>query len=313
MHIAAMMLLKKKLLPALVEFLVGFEHKAKQWKDIIKVGRTHLMDATPITLGQEFSGYAAQIRNAINAIEMSLEPLSELAIGGTAVGTGINAPKQFGRKVSEVVTQLTGSLFVSAPNKFAALSSHDAIVQVSGALRQTACAFLKISNDIAWMGSGPRCGLFELFLPANEPGSSIMPGKVNPTQCEAMAMVSVQVMSNDSAIAIGNSKGNFELNVYKPLIIYNLIQSIHLLADTATCFLEKCLSGLRPNTKKIAHNLEKSLMLATALNQAIGYEKAATIVKKAFAEDISLKEAAVKLKILTAKKFDSLIDVKKMV
>jgi len=308
-----MLLIRKKLLPALVAFSQDLDKKSKEFADQIKIGRTHLMDAAPMTLGQEFSGYSAQIKHAIVAIQNTLEPLSELALGGTAVGTGLNAHPKFAQKVAQVITQLTGTLFITAPNKFAALAAHDAIVGLSGALRQTACAYMKIANDIRWLGSGPRCGLHELFLPENEPGSSIMPGKVNPTQCEAMTMVAVQVMGADAAIAIAGSQGNFELNVYKPVIIYNLISSIHLLSDTATNFCEKCLHGIKANPKRLAEYVEKSLMLATALNESIGYEKAAQIVKKAYTEDISLKEAAIKLNILTAEEFDSKVNVKKMI
>jgi len=313
MHVSAMLLIRKKLLPALVAFSQDLDKKSKEFADQIKIGRTHLMDAAPMTLGQEFSGYSAQIKHAIVAIQNTLEPLSELALGGTAVGTGLNAHPKFAQKVAQVITQLTGTLFITAPNKFAALAAHDAIVGLSGALRQTACAYMKIANDIRWLGSGPRCGLHELFLPENEPGSSIMPGKVNPTQCEAMTMVAVQVMGADAAIAIAGSQGNFELNVYKPVIIYNLISSIHLLSDTATNFCEKCLHGIKANPKRLAEYVEKSLMLATALNESIGYEKAAQIVKKAYTEDISLKEAAIKLNILTAEEFDSKVNVKKMI
>lgn len=313
MHISAMLLIKRKLLPSLFTFATSLEGKAKEFHDIIKIGRTHLMDAAPMTLGQEFSGYAAQVHHAILAIENSLEPLSELALGGTAVGTGLNAHPEFAHKIAEKITELTETLFITAPNKFAALSSHDAIVTLSGALRQTACCFMKIANDIRWLGSGPRCGLNELFLPENEPGSSIMPGKVNPTQCEAMTMVAVQVMGADAAISIAASQGNFELNVYKPVIIYNLISSIHLLSDAATNFCEKCLLGIQPNTKKIAEYVENSLMLATALNESIGYEQAALIVKTAYKQDISLKEAAIQLKILTDSEFNAKVDVKKMI
>ncbi|HEX2583395.1 MAG TPA: class II fumarate hydratase [Chlamydiales bacterium] len=313
MHISATLLIRKKLLPALAALYNGLDKKAHEFRDIIKIGRTHLMDAAPLTLGQEFSGYAAQIKQAIASIECHLEFLSELALGGTAVGTGLNAPTNFPKRVSEVISQLTGVFFSTAPNKFAALAAHDPIVGMSGALRQTAVAFLKIANDIRWLGSGPRCGLHELFLPENEPGSSIMPGKVNPTQCEAMTMVAVHVMGNDAAIAIAGSQGNFELNVYKPVMIYNLLQSIHLLADCANNFLEKCLAGIQPNQKQLSSYVENSLMLATALNASIGYDQAAKIVKKAYTEDLSLKEASVQLGILTAEQFDALIDLKKMV
>ncbi len=313
MHISATLLLRKKLLPALAHFHQVLDQKAHEFRDLIKVGRTHLMDATPITLGQEFSGYAAQIKYAIDAIESFLEPLSELALGGTAVGTGLNAPLKFPTRVCEIISELTGVLFSTASNKFATLAAHDAIVGMSGALRQTATALMKIANDIRWLGSGPRCGLHELFLPENEPGSSIMPGKVNPTQCEALTMVAVQVIGNDAAIAIAGSQGNFELNVYKPLMIHNLIQSIHLLADGVNAFCDKCLIGIQPNRKRLAEYVEKSLMLATALNESIGYDQAAKIVHKAYQEDISLKSAAIKLGILSPEKFDALVDLKKMV
>ena len=313
MHISATLLIQKKLLPALLEFQNALNQKATEFADLIKIGRTHLMDAAPMTLGQEFSGYAAQIGHAITAIKNGLQPLSELALGGTAVGTGLNANPEYAEAVADILSQLTDTLFITAPNKFAALAAHDAVVGMSGALRQTACAYMKIANDIRWLGSGPRCGLHELFLPENEPGSSIMPGKVNPTQCEAMTMVAVHVMGADAAIAIAGSQGNFELNVYKPVMIYNLISSIHLLADTATNFCEKCLLGIQANPKKLATYVEQSLMLATALNESIGYEKAAQIVKKAYNEEISLKEAAVKLNYLTAEEFDLKVDVRKMV
>jgi fumarate hydratase class II len=313
MHISSMLLIKKQLIPSLCTFAKALETKSKEFQEIIKIGRTHLMDAAPMTLGQEFSGYAAQIHYAIIAIQNALKPLSEIALGGTAVGTGLNAHPEFAQKVTEQISQLTQTPFITAPNKFAALAAHDAIVTLSGALRQTACAFLKIANDIRWLGSGPRCGLQELFLPANEPGSSIMPGKVNPTQCEAMTMVAVQVMGSDATIAIAASQGNFELNVYKPVIIFNLISSIHLIADTATSFCEKCLNEIKPNTKKIAEYVENSLMHATALNESIGYEKAAQIVKTAYEQEISLKEAAIQLKLLTDSEFDAKVDVKKMV
>jgi fumarate hydratase class II len=313
MHIASVLLIRKNLLPALTQLYQGFEKKAYEFRDLIKIGRTHLMDAAPITLGQEFSGYAAQIKQAIAAIESELDPISELAIGGTAVGTGLNAPPQFSKRATDTISHLTGVPFTPALNKFAALAAHDALVGVSGALRQTAVAFMKIANDIRWLASGPRCGLNEIFLPENEPGSSIMPGKVNPTQSEAMTMVAVQVMGNDCAIAFAGSLGNFELNVFKPVMIFNLIQSIHLLSDVAINFNQKCLSGIKPNKKQLQENLENSLMLATALNTAIGYDKAAQIVKKAYAEGISLKQAALSLGYLTADRFDALVDLHKMV
>jgi fumarate hydratase, class II len=313
MNIAASMLMREKLLPKLMIFYDELEKKTKEWAKIVKVGRTHLMDATPLTLGQEFSGYASQIKHALQAIEFSLEHLSELALGGTAVGTGLNTHPQFSKRAAEVISRLTGLHFIPAHNKFEALASHEGIVGASAALRQTAVALMKIANDIRWSASGPRCGIAELFLPINEPGSSIMPGKANPTQCESMMMVSAQVMGNDAAIAVSDSMGNFELNVFKPVMIFNLIGSIHLLADAAENFVEKCLRGIRPNVKRIEENLEKSLMLATALNPVIGYEKSAQIVKKAYAEDITLKKAAVRLGFLTEKRFDEIVDPKKMI
>lgn len=313
MHVSAVLLVRKSLLPSLLAFYESLENKAHEFRDIIKIGRTHLMDAAPLTLGQEFSGYAAQVKNALSFLENALEPLSEIALGGTAVGTGLNAPPKFAKCAAEIITHLTGVFFTTAPNKFAAIASDDGIVGLSGALRRIAVVFMKIANDIRWLGSGPRCGLNEIFLPQNEPGSSIMPGKVNPTQCEAMMMAASQVLGNDTTIAYAGSLGNFELNTFKPVMIYNLIQSIHLLADVANNFREKCLIGIQPNRKKIAQYVEHSLMLATALNESIGYDKAAQIVKKAYTEDISLKEAATTLGFLTAEKFDSLIDLTKMV
>lgn len=313
MHIAAALLVRKDLLPALNKLKEGFDKKSHEFRDIIKIGRTHLMDAAPLTLGQEFSGYAAQVAQAIRAIEAMLDPLSELVLGGTAVGTGLNSPPGFGSRIAEIISELTGVPFISAPNKFSEMAAHDILVGLSGALRQCAVAFMKIANDIRWLGSGPRCGLNELFLPENEPGSSIMPGKVNPTQCEAMTMVAVQVMGNDTTIGFAGSQGNFELNVYKPVIIYNLIESIHLLADVACNFHDRCLVGIRPNLKHIKENVERSLMLATALNEAIGYDKAAQVVKKAYAEDISLKESMMQLGFLSEKEFDAIVDPKKMI
>ena len=313
MHVSAVIAIHKRLLPHLTVFYEELNKKAHEFQHVVKIGRTHLMDAAPITLGQEFSGYAAQMKQAIHAVQNALDPLYELALGGTAVGTGLNAPKEFGQKAAEVISILTGIPFITAPNKFAALAAHDALVGMSGALRQVAVVYLKIANDIRWLASGPRSGIGEIFLPENEPGSSIMPGKVNPTQSEGMTMVAVQVMGNDAAIAWAGSQGNFELNVFKPLMIYNLLQSIHLLGDMAVNFTDKCLRGIKPNFKRIDENLNQSLMLATALNPEIGYDKAAKIVKKAYQEDISLKEAAVKLGFLTAEQFDKIVDPKKMV
>jgi len=313
MNIAALQLIRGELLPKLTLFYNDLEKKTKEWASIIKVGRTHLMDATPLTLGQEFSGYASQVRHAMQAIEFSLIHLSELALGGTAVGTGLNTKEPFAKRSAEVVSHLTGLHFITAPNKFEALAGHEAIVGVSAALRQLAVALMKIANDIRWSASGPRCGIGELFLPENEPGSSIMPGKINPTQCEAMMMVATQVMGHDATIAIAASMGNFELNVFKPVIIFNLIESIHLLADVVQSFLDKCLKELRPNLKKIEENLNKSLMLATALNGVIGYEKAAQVVKKAYAEEISLKQAAVGLGFVSENQFDEIVNPERMI
>lgn len=313
MHIASVQLIHEKLLPALHVFHKALKQKSREFKDIVKVGRTHLMDATPLTLGQEFSGYAQQIEEGIRAITFATKALYPIALGGTAVGTGINAPTRYSSKVAQVLKKLTGYPFVSAPNKFEALAANDAIVEVSGSLKRIACSYMKIANDIRLLASGPRCGIGEIILPANEPGSSIMPGKVNPTQCEAMTMVSAQVMGNDTTITVAGSMGQFELNVFKPVMIYNLIQSIHLLADSAMSFTEKCLVGIKPNRKRIKEHLENSLMLATALNTKIGYDKASQIVKKAYEENITLKEAALKLRFLSSGEFDRIVDPKKMV
>lgn len=313
MHIATVLIVHDTLLPSLNTLQKGFEQKVEEFREIVKVGRTHLMDAAPLTLGQEFSGYAAQIKQAMRAIEHALEPLYEIALGGTAVGTGLNAPPQFAKRAAEELSRLTGFPFTSAENKFAALAAHDALVGMSGALRQTAVVFLKIANDMRWLASGPRCGIGEISLPANEPGSSIMPGKVNPTQCEAMMMVAIQVMGNDLTVSLAGSRGDFELNAFKPVMIHNLLESIHLLADVSLNFYEKCLVGIQPNLKRIRENLDKSLMLATALNTKIGYDKASQVVKKAHQEDISLKEAALQLGFLTEEQFNAVVDPKKMV
>jgi fumarate hydratase class II len=313
MHIAAVLEIRKKLLPNLKVLLDGLKKKAKEYRKIIKIGRTHLMDAAPLSLGQEFSGYAAQIEQGIDAIENALKHMSEIALGGTAVGTGLNAHSKYPRRASEVISKITGVTFVSARNKFEALASNDSIVEMSGALKRLACSYFKIASDIAWMGSGPRSGIGELNLPENEPGSSVMPGKVNPTQCEAMLMVSCQVFGNDLAISMAGSQGNFELNVYKPLIIYNLLKSIDLLADTAINFHDKCLAGITPNEVGIKKHVENSLMLATALNPIIGYDKAAKAVQKAHKEHMTLKEAVLSLGYMKEKEFDAAIDPSKMV
>ncbi|MFN4269380.1 MAG: class II fumarate hydratase [Thermosynechococcus sp.] len=304
MHIATVIELQERLLPMLRRLLAVLQDKVTAFADIIKIGRTHLMDAVPLTLGQEFSGYASQIAACQAHIEYVLEHLYPLAIGGTAVGTGLNAPPGFGDRVAAELTRMTGYPFRKAENPFAALAAHDPLVMLSGALKTLAAAMMKMANDIRWLASGPRCGLAELILPANEPGSSIMPGKVNPTQCEALTMVCVQVMGNDAAVGIAGSQGNFELNVFKPLIIHNVLRSIELLSDAGQTFTQFCLAGIEPNRQQIQSYLERSLMLVTALNPYIGYDKAAAVAKKAYSEGKTLKEAAVELGYLTAEEFD---------
>ncbi len=313
MHIATMLDICKKLLPNLITLRDTLDKKAESFQDIVKIGRTHLMDATPLTLGQEFSGYVSQLDHGIQAIKNTLPHLAELALGGTAVGTGLNSHSDYARKVAEEVSHLSGYAFVSAPNKFEALASNDALVEVSGALKRVAVSLYKIANDIRWLASGPRCGIGEITIPANEPGSSIMPGKVNPTQSEALMMTAIQVMGNDTTITFAGSQGNFELNVYRPLIIYNLIQSIRLLSDGTINFNQKCAEGINANLERISEHLNRSLMLATALNKAIGYDRASQIVKKAHAEHTTLKEAALALAFLTEEEFDRIVDPKKMI
>ncbi|MFM7573463.1 MAG: class II fumarate hydratase [Snowella sp.] len=305
MHIAAVQTLTQNLIPSIQSLRDALDTKKTEFEDIIKIGRTHLMDAVPLTLGQEFSGYIAQLDHNLERIQTSLPHLYELAIGGTAVGTGLNTHPEFAQRVADKIAELTGLPFVSAPNKFAALASHDAIAMASGALKTLACTNMKIANDLRWLGSGPRCGLGELILPANEPGSSIMPGKVNPTQSEAMTMVCVQVMGNDTAIAFAGSQGNFELNVFKPVMIYNLLHSIRLLADASDSFREHLVVGLAANRQQIDHYLRNSLMLVTALNPHIGYDAAAKVAKTAYLEGKTLKEASVELGILTPEQFDA--------
>jgi fumarate hydratase class II len=312
MHIAAVTAIRQSLLPA-VESLAGLlQKKSDEFANIVKIGRTHLMDAVPLTLGQEFSGYVTQVERGRQRVEQSLPHLYELAIGGTAVGTGLNTHPEYAVRVAEKIAELTGLPFVSAPNKFEALAAHDAIVQTSGALKALAVSLNKIANDIRWLASGPRCGIAEITLPANEPGSSIMPGKINPTQCEALTMIAAQVIGNDAAIAVAGASGNFELNVYKPVIIYNLLQSVRLLGDGCRSFGEKCVAGIKANEPVIARYVQNSLMLVTALNQSIGYDKAARIAKEAHAKGVTLKEAAVSLGILSAEKFDKLVVPEKM-
>ncbi|MCY6491558.1 class II fumarate hydratase [Leptolyngbya sp. GGD] len=313
MHIAAAEAIHQRLLPMVKKLRDALQSQSNEFDDIIKIGRTHLMDAVPLTLGQEFSGYVAQLDQAIARIEATLPGLYELAIGGTAVGTGINTHPEFAVRSASKIAELTGLPFVSAPNKFAALAAHDAIVFTSGAIKTLACALMKIANDLRWMGSGPRCGLGELVLPANEPGSSIMPGKVNPTQCEAMTMVCVQVMGNDSAIAIAASQGNFELNVFKPVLIHNLIHSIRILSDACSSFTDHMVVGIVPNRDRINHFLENSLMLVTALNPKIGYDNAAKVAYKAYKENSTLRQACIELGLLTGEEFDQFVRPEQMI
>lgn len=311
MHIAAAIEIKH-LFSALENLKQTFEKKEKEFAGIVKIGRTHLQDATPLTLPQEFSGYVSLLGRNIHRLKLAAEGLQDLAIGGTAVGTGLNAPPHFGEKTAQKISELTGLSFRSHPNKFAALSAHDEVVFVSGALKTTCCALMKIANDIRWLGSGPRCGLSELILPENEPGSSIMPGKVNPTQCEALIMVCVQVMGHDAAIGFAGSQGDFELNVYKPLLIFNLLHSILIMKDAVRMFETYCVAGLRANRKKIQHYVEHSLMLVTALSPVIGYDKCAQIAHLALEEDISLRKACLQLGYLSAEEFDRIVIPEKM-
>jgi fumarate hydratase class II len=313
MHIASVEEIHRILIPGLTKLRDTLDKKAKEFRHIVKIGRTHLMDATPLTLGNEFSAYVQQLTNGLERIAGALPRLYELALGGTAVGTGLNAPIQFAEKVAKEIAVMTGKPFVSALNKFEALAAHDAIVEFSGVLKTIAVSLMKIANDIRWLGSGPRCGIGEIELPANEPGSSIMPGKVNPTQCEAMTMVCVQVMGNDTTITIAGASGNFELNVFKPVMIYNLLQSIRLIADACESFSENCVAGIRANEKKIAATLHQSLMLVTALNPHIGYDKAAQAAQKAYNDDMTLKEAVVQLGFLKPEEFDKIVNPEDMI
>ena len=313
MHIAAAMQITDFLIPALEHFHAALLKKSEDFKSIVKIGRTHLQDAVPLTLGQEFSGYAAQIRYAVARAKDVLPRLYPLAQGGTAVGTGLNTKKGFAEEFARQVATLTGKPFVTAPNKFEAMASHDAMVETSGMLNTLAASFMKIANDIRLMGSGPRCGIGEISLPENEPGSSIMPGKVNPTQSEAMTMVAAQVMGNHVAVTVAGSNGHFELNVFKPVIAHNVLQSIRLLGDSARSFTDNCVSGIKPNLERIKKLVGDSLMLVTALNPHVGYDNAAKIAKKALAENKTLKEAAVELGILSAADFDRLIKPEEMV
>jgi fumarate hydratase, class II len=313
MHIAAAEEIHRRLLPMVAQLRDTLALKAESFKDIIKIGRTHLMDATPITLEQEFSGYVAQLSKGLERIETCLPQIYELALGGTAVGTGLNTHPEFGVRAATQIAEITGLPFVTAPNKFESLAAHDAIVQTSGTLKTVACSLMKIANDIRWLASGPRCGIGEIRLPENEPGSSIMPGKVNPTQCEAMTMVAAQVIGNDAAIAIGGASGNFELNVFKPLMIHNLLHSIRLLSDACEMFDEHCAGGIEPNRDNIERYLRESLMLVTALNPHIGYDNAAKVAKKAFTDNSTLKEAAISLELLSAEDFDKFVRPENMI
>jgi len=313
MHIAAIRMLKYTTLPGMKQLQNTLKQKSESFKDIVKIGRTHFMDATPITLGQEFSGYATQLSNAIRLIEQSLSHVSELALGGTAVGTGLNAPKNYAELVAKNIAALSKDAFVTAPNKFEALASHDALVEAHGALKTAAVSLMKIANDVRMLASGPRCGIGEIHIPDNEPGSSIMPGKVNPTQVEALTMVCAQVMGNDVAISVGGAMGQFELNVFKPVIIYNFLQSARLLGDASVSFDVHCAQGIEPNLANIKHNLEQSLMLVTALNPHVGYDKAAEIAKYAHKNNTTLKAAAIHLGYVTDKDFDAWVVPNKMV
>jgi len=313
MHIAAAVEVHHSLIPALEKMHKALDAKAKEYKDIVKIGRTHLQDATPLTLGQEFSGYAQQMKYAIERVKATLPRLMLLAQGGTAVGTGINAKKGFDKKFADKASKITGLKFKTAPNKFESLAAHDALVEVSGALNTIAASLMKIANDIRLLGSGPRCGIGELDLPANEPGSSIMPGKVNPTQSEAMTQVCAQVMGNHVAVTVGGSNGHFELNVFKPVMIYNVLQSIKLISDSCHSFTDNCIVGITANEDRINKLLNESLMLVTALNPHIGYDNAAKIAKKAHKDGTTLKQAGVALKLLTEDQFDKWIKPKEMI
>ena len=313
MHIAAVCAIEDKLFPVMDEFVATLKRLEKENEGIVKSGRTHLQDAVPVAFSQEISGWRNMVEKCKGMLELALPGLKELALGGTAVGTGLNAPKGFATEVAKVVSELTGKEFKTAENKFHALTSKDELVFAHGALKALAADMMKIANDVRWLASGPRCGLGEIFIPENEPGSSIMPGKVNPTQCEAVTMVAVQVIANDVAVGMAASQGNFELNVFMPVCIYNFLQSVRLLADGIKSFNDNCVVGIRANREKMAHNLHNSLMLVTALNPYIGYDIAAKTAKKAYKDNISLKEACVELGFLTAEKFDEVFHPEEMV
>ncbi len=313
MHIAAYKRITETTIPGVKRLRDTLSKKVEEFIEIVKIGRTHWMDATPLTLGQEFSGYVSQLDHGLKALENTLPHLSEIALGGTAVGTGINAPKGYADLVAKKIAELTGLPFVTAPNKFESLAAHDAVVEASGALKRLAVSLMKITNDIRVLSSGPRSGIGEIIIPANEPGSSIMPGKVNPTQAEALTMVCAQIIGNDTAIAIGGMNGHFELNVFKPLMIVNLLHSAQLLGEACISFNNNCAAGIEPNLETIRKNLENSLMLVTALNTHIGYEKAAEIAKKAYSDNTTLRKAALDLGYVTEEEFNKWVDPKKMV
>ncbi|MEG8946829.1 class II fumarate hydratase [Rosettibacter firmus] len=312
-HIAVVEEIHRRLIPMVTKLRDALEAKSNEFKDIIKIGRTHLMDATPLTLGQEFSGYAQQLTNGLARINDALKRLYEIPLGGTAVGTGLNTHPDYAVKVAEKISEITGKPFKTAPNKFEAMAGKDALVELSGVLKTLAASLMKIANDIRWLGSGPRCGIGEISLPENEPGSSIMPGKVNPTQSEAMTMVCAQVFGNDVTINIAGASGNFELNVFMPVIAYNILQSIRLLADACESFTDNCVVGIVANENNIKKHLENSLMLVTALNPVIGYDNAAKVAKKAHKENKTLKEAALELGLLTSEQFDEIVRPEKMI
>ena len=312
-HIAAVSEIHRRLVPTVTSLMNVFEQKAKQFEDKVKIGRTHLMDATPLTVGQEFSGYSSALHHGIKRIKNSLESCYELAIGGTAVGTGINSFEGYAEAVAKEISSITKLPFKTAENKFEALGGQDCIVELSGALKTVAGSLFKISNDIRWLASGPRSGIGEIVIPSNEPGSSIMPGKVNPTQCEAMTMVCSQVMGNDTTITLAGASGNFELNVYRPVLAYNIIQSIRILSDATSSFRKNCVEGIKPNKERINTNLYNSLMLVTALNSHIGYDKAAEVAKKAYEDNISLRDAIITLDYMSGEDFDKLVQPEKMI
>jgi fumarate hydratase class II len=313
MHIAAVIEVEDRLLPRVKQLRDTLAKKSEQYVGVVKIGRTHLQDATPLTLGQEISGWVAQLDHAMSAVRATLPQLRELALGGTAVGTGLNTHPDYAKKVAEHIAEITGKEFITAPNKFATLAAHDAYVGTSGSLKQLAAACMKIANDVRWLASGPRCGIGEITIPANEPGSSIMPGKVNPTQCEALTMVCCQVFGNDAAIGFAGSQGNFELNVYKPMMAYNLLQSIQLLGDSCASFDERCARGIEPDREVIDDKLRKSLMLVTALNPHVGYDNAAKIAKHAYEKKMTLRESAEDLGLMKGEDFDAAVKPEKMV